>query len=238
MNIYLDLETIPAQNPKAITSLRLEAEKEKLAIKAPSNYKDAAKIEEYIAAKRIEIDADFEQRYRKTSFDGAVGQIVVASYAIDDNEPVVIYASDWKDSEHFILTNLYLDLQKAYNPNSQVRPVFIGHNIVNFDLRFLLQRSIVVGVKPPMFIPFKAKPWDDVVFDTMTAWAGVGNRVSMAKLCEVFGIDAKGSEVDGDIDGSKVWDYVQAGRIDDVATYCVHDVIRTRQIYKRINFLK
>jgi predicted PolB exonuclease-like 3'-5' exonuclease len=238
MNIYLDLETIPAQNPKAITSLRLEAEKEKLAIKAPSNYKDQAKIDEYIAAKRIEIDADFEQRYRKTSFDGAVGQIVVASYAIDDNEPMVIYASDWKDSEQFILTSLYESLQSAYSPNSQMRPVFIGHNIVNFDLRFLLQRSIVVGVKPPMFIPFKAKPWDDVVFDTMTAWAGVGNRVSMAKLCEVFGIDSKGSEVDGDIDGSKVWDYVQAGRIDDVATYCMHDVIRTRQIYKRINFLK
>jgi len=238
MNIYLDIETIPAQDPEAIKMLRKEADEEKRLIKAPSNYKDVAKIDEYIAAKKIEIDAAFDERYRKTSFDGALGQVVCVSYAIDDNEPVVIYSSEWKDSENFILTNLYLDLQKAYNPNSQVRPVFIGHNIVSFDLRFLLQRSIIVGVKPPMFIPFKAKPWDDVVFDTMTAWAGVGNRVSMAKLCEVFKIDAKGSEVDGEIDGSKVWDYVQAGRIDDVATYCMHDVIRTRQIYKRINFIK
>jgi predicted PolB exonuclease-like 3'-5' exonuclease len=238
MNIYLDIETIPAQDPEAIKMLRKEADEEKRLIKAPSNYKDVAKIEEYIAAKKIEIDTAFDERYRKTSFDGALGQVVCVSYAIDDNEPVVIYSSEWKDSENFILTNLYLDLQKAYNPNSQVRPVFIGHNIISFDLRFLLQRSIIVGVKPPMFIPFKAKPWDDVVFDTMTAWAGVGNRVSMAKLCEVFKIDAKGSEVDGDIDGSKVWDYVQAGRIDDVATYCMHDVIRTRQIYKRINFIK
>jgi predicted PolB exonuclease-like 3'-5' exonuclease len=238
MNIYLDIETIPAQDPEAIKMLRKEADEEKRLIKAPSNYKDVAKIEEYIAAKKIEIDAAFDERYRKTSFDGALGQVVCVSYAIDDNEPAVIYASDWKDSEQFILTSLYENLQTAYNPNSQVRPVFIGHNIVSFDLRFLLQRSIIVGVKPPIFIPFKAKPWDDVVFDTMTAWAGVGNRVSMAKLCEVFKIDAKGSEVDGEIDGSKVWDYVQAGRIDDVATYCMHDVIRTRQIYKRINFIK
>ena len=238
MNIYLDIETIPAQDPEAIKMLRKEADEEKRLIKAPSNYKDVAKIDEYIAAKKIEIDAAFDERYRKTSFDGALGQVVCVSYAIDDNEPAVIYASDWKDSEQFILTSLYENLQASYNPNSQVRPVFIGHNIVSFDLRFLLQRSIIVGVKPPMFIPFKAKPWDDVVFDTMTAWAGVGNRVSMAKLCEVFKIDAKGSEVDGEIDGSKVWDYVQAGRIDDVATYCMHDVIRTRQIYKRINFIK
>jgi predicted PolB exonuclease-like 3'-5' exonuclease len=238
MNIYLDIETIPAQDPEAIKMLRKEADEEKRLIKAPSNYKDVAKIDEYIAAKKIEIDAAFDERYRKTSFDGALGQVVCVSYAIDDNEPFVIYTSDWKDSEQFILTNLYKNLQTAYNPNSQMRPVFIGHNIVSFDLRFLLQRSIIVGVKPPTFIPFKAKPWDDVVFDTMTAWAGVGNRVSMAKLCEVFKIDAKGSEVDGEIDGSKVWDYVQAGRIDDVATYCMHDVIRTRQIYKRINFIK
>lgn len=238
MNIFIDIETVPAQDPDAIIMLRAEADEEKLLIKAPSNYKDEAKIKEYILAKQIEIDAAFDERYRKTSFDGALGQIVCVSYAIDDNDPAVIYASDWKNSEQFILTSLYENLQTAYTPNSQVRPVFIGHNIVSFDLRFLLQRSIIVGVKPPMFIPFKAKPWDDVVFDTMTAWAGVGNRVSMAKLCEVFKIDAKGSEVDGEIDGSKVWDYVQAGRIDDVATYCMHDVIRTRQIYKRINFIK
>lgn len=238
MIIYLDIETIPAQDGIAIASLKLDADKEKLTIKAPANYKDQAKIDEYIAAKRVEIDASFDDRYRKTSFDGALGQIVVASYAIDDNDPVVIYSSEWKNGESFILNTLYSDLRKAYDPSSQQRPVFVGHNIVNFDLRFILHRSIILGIKPPMIIPFKAKPWDDSVFDTMIAWAGVGNRISMSKLCDVFGIDAKGSEVDGEIDGSKVWDYVKSGRIDAVATYCAGDVARTREIYKRINFLK
>ena len=236
MNIFLDLETIPAQNPRAIAMLRGEADKEKLAIKAPSNYKDQLKIDEYVAAKRIEIDVDFEQRYRKTSFDGALGQIVVASYAIDDNEPVAIYASDWENSEEFILTKLYEGLKAAYNPNSQTRPVFIGHNIVGFDLRFLYQRSVVNNIKPPMMIPFKAKPWDDTVFDTMLAWAGVGKTVSMSKLCDVLHFDSKGSEIEGGIDGSKVWDFVMEGKIEDVATYCVHDVIRTRNIYNRLTF--
>ena len=87
-----------------------------------------------------------------------------------------------------------------------------------------------------MIIPFKAKPWDDSVFDTMTAWAGVGNRVSLAKLCKVFDLDAKGTEIGDEIDGSKVWDFVREGRIEDVAKYCGGDVVRTRAIHKRLTF--
>ena len=132
----------------------------------------------------------------------------------------------------------YWILNAAYKPNDQMRPTFIGHNIIGFDLRFIHQRSVMLGIKPPSFIPFKAKPWDTTVFDTMTEWAGVGNRVSLAKLCKVFGLDAKGSEIGEEIDGSKVWDFVQAGRIADVAKYCKGDVDRTRKIYKRLNFIK
>ena len=71
MNIFIDIETVPAQDPDAIIMLRAEADEEKLLIKAPSNYKDEAKIKEYILAKQIEIDTAFDERYRKTSFDGA-----------------------------------------------------------------------------------------------------------------------------------------------------------------------
>jgi predicted PolB exonuclease-like 3'-5' exonuclease len=71
----------------------------------------------------------------------------------------------------------------------------------------------------------------------MTDWAGVGNRVSLAKLCKVFDLDAKGTEIGDEIDGSKVWDFVKNGRIADVAKYCGGDVERTRAIYKRLTFL-
>ncbi len=54
----------------------------------------------------------------------------------------------------------------------------------------------------------------------------------MAKICKALGIDGK-----GDIDGSKVWDYVQAGRIAEVAEYCKGDISRTLAMYKRFNFL-
>ena len=236
MNIYFDIETIPAQSERDIAYLREESDREIAAIKAPSNYKDEVKIAEYIATKRAEVEASFDDRYRKTSFDGAMGQIVCISYAVDDGEPINLYASQWATSEKAIIKSFYDSIKLNYSPNSNQRPVFIGHNIIGFDLRFLFQRSVMLNIKPPMIIPFKAKPWDDSVFDTMTAWAGVGNRVSLAKLCKVFDLDAKGTEIGDEIDGSKVWDFVREGRIEDVAKYCGGDVVRTRAIHKRLTF--
>jgi len=238
MNIFIDIETVPAQDPDAIIMLRAEADEEKLLIKAPSNYKDEAKIKEYILAKQIEIDTAFEERYRKTSFDGAYGQIACIGYAIDDEPAKSVWSAGWNQMEGDVLAAFYRILNDRINSNSQMRPTFIGHNLIGFDLRFIHQRSVMLGIKPPSFIPFKAKPWDTTVFDTMVDWAGVGNRVSLAKLCKVFGLDAKGSEIGEEIDGSKVWDFVKDGRIADVAKYCEGDVERTRQVYKRLNFIE
>ena len=232
MNIYFDIETIPAQDPVAIELIKADIEKQKLSVKAPSNYKDQEKIDAYIKAEIEKLDAEFDATYRKTSFDGGLGEICCISWAIDDNAPQSIYG----DTESEMLREFYAELQENYNASSQQRPKFIGHNIVSFDLRFLFQRSVMNNVKPPMMIPFSAKPWDESIFDTMTTWAGHGNRVSLDKLCKIFNIPLKGSEIGEEIDGSKVWDFYQAGRIADIARYCEGDVERTRQAYKRMTF--
>ncbi|THF64351.1 3'-5' exonuclease family protein [Pseudothauera rhizosphaerae] len=237
MIITLDIETIPSRSPAVLDALLAEAAAEKAAVTAPANYKDSAKIAEYIAAKHAEINASADERMRKTALDGARGQIAVAAVAINDAEPVSFWRKDWDDpgAEPFVLRSLFTYLNTAVE-SSGTRPVFVGHNIVGFDLRFIFQRCVVLGVRPPIFIPFSARPWDESVFDTMTSWAGVGNRVSMDKLCSALGLSAKGSEIEDEIDGSRVWDFVQAGRIADVATYCEGDVIRARNIYRRMTF--
>lgn len=236
MNVYLDIETIPGQDPAVLDALRADAAIEKAAVRAPSNYKDQAKIDEFIAGKHAEIDAGIEEKWRKTSFDGAYGQIVVAAIAIDDAPPDAFYLDEWATAERYILRDLFCTLRNAHNPSCMTRPTFIGHNIVGFDLRFIFQRAVLNRVIPASIIPFNARPWDDTVFDTMIAWAGVGNRVSLDKLCGAFGLPKKGSEIGDEIDGSKVWDYVQAGRIADVAEYCKADVERTRALHRRMTF--
>lgn len=237
MNIYLDLETIPAQSDRIKQVFKTNAEKEKQFIKAPANYKDEEKILDYISNKAAEIDADLDNQWRKTSFDGGFGHICVIGYALDDGEPITIYNGNGlgEDDEAKTITQFYDVLRDAYDNNERL-PVFVGHNIISFDLRFLLQRSIVLGIVPPSFIPIDPKPWSDYVYDTMTKWAGAANRVSLNKLCEVFDMPLKGAEFDEEFDGSMVWEAIKNGEIEKVATYCAGDIYRTREIFKRMTF--
>lgn len=235
---FIDIETIPGQHESVIAALKADAAIQKAAIKAPGNYKDQEKINAYIEEKIAEIDAGIDAQHRKTSFDGAYGQIVSASIAIGDDAPINLYEDNWKSAEPKILTDLFAIIKDHYDPTTGMSPVFVGHNIVGFDLRFIYHRSILLGIKPPSVIPFHAKPWGDEVFDTMTQWAGVGKMVSLDKLCRILGVATKGSEIGDEIDGSKVYDFVLSGRIADVATYCGGDVDRCREVYRRMTFTK
>lgn len=220
MNIFLDIETCPSQSE--------ELRREFLAnVKAPGNYTKPESIAKWLEENA---EAEAETALRKTSFDGAFGHVCVIGFAVNDCEPRALYADDWHAREATILAAFYSAIDVLCRARPAERPVFVGHNLVEFDLRFLFQRSVVLGVKPSHHIPFSAKPWDNSVFDTMARWDGK-NRASMDKLCKALGFDGK-----GDIDGSKVWDYVKAGRIAEVADYCKGDIERTRLLFNRMTF--
>lgn len=212
MKIYIDIETIPTQNAdyQAYVCENL---------KAPGNYKNAEAIEKWLEENKGEA-------VNKTALDGAFGEIVVIGVAINDEEPVLFYREDWQsaDRETDILTRFNNYLREHANKSTSA-PKFIGHNITKFDDRFIFQRSVINGVKPY----YTASRQN--TYDTMTEWAGYGGTVSLDKLCKVLGVEQK-----GDIDGSKVWQYVQDGKINEVAEYCAKDVERVRQIYKRMTF--
>lgn len=219
MNIFLDIETIPTQ----------ETELQKFIIqnlKAPANYKNPDAIEKWINEnKSSSID--------KTALDGTFGEIVVIGVAIDDQPPALFYKEDWQspDREREILSDFFAYL-KEQGLSRHTIPKFIGHNITAFDDRFIFQRSVINNVKPTYVTARQNR------FDTMIEWAGYKNYISLEKLCLVLGIDGKGSELDEEIDGSKVWQFVQDGKIEQVATYCAADVERVRAIYKRMNFME
>jgi predicted PolB exonuclease-like 3'-5' exonuclease len=82
-----------------------------------------------------------------------------------------------------------------------------------------------------------ASPYSEEVYDTMTRWAGFRNTVSLAKLVDALGLQGKGEEIDEEIDGSQVWFFVEQGKIEEVANYCIGDVIRVQQAYRKMNFL-
>ena len=231
MNIYFDMETIPGQKPEVLAQIIADAETAKQNIKVPKTHKKPEAIESYIAEKSEEIDAGIDDTYRKTALDGSVGQIATISIAVDDGNPLKFYHEAYAESEAQTVAEFFDEIRSVFRASSMTRPVFVGHNILNFDLPFLWKRAVILGIKPPAFIPFKAKPWDSTVFDTMIEWAGLRNTISQDRLSRALGNPGK-----GDIDGSKVWDYVKDGRIAEVAEYCASDVIAVRENFNRMTF--
>jgi hypothetical protein len=105
----------------------------------------------------------------------------------------------------------------------------VGHNVIAFDIRFIWQRAIVLGVRVPSWFPRDPAPWSGVVFDTMTAFAGARGTIGMDRLSRALGFPGK-----GDVDGSMVAGMWAAGKYEEIAAYCRSDIERTREIHRRM----
>jgi len=220
--ITFDLETVPAQAPWVRDELRA-------AVKPPGTYKKKESIDQWMAENG---EAEAEEAWLKTSFDGGLGQIVCIGFAIEDADPISYIASDLSlQSERKIIEDFFCVLTDAYAGSRGLKPLLVGHNHVAFDIPFLWKRAIIHGIKPPLWFPRNPKPWADSVFDTSSQWAGDRDRISMDRLCKILGI--KGKE---GMSGADVWPAIASGQYDKVASYCRDDVARTRSMYRRLTF--
>lgn len=222
MKLFIDIETIPSQKPGAFEQFKAN-------LKAPGNYTKQESIDKWI-------EENAEAEYRKQSFDGLYGEIISIAWAFENEIPSVVFRKNG-DSEKELLEAFFSWIYGVLHLSPgkpETISQWIGHYITGFDLRFLFQRCVVNKVKPTVSIPYDAKPWDSKVFDTKIAWSGSTNysgASSLDKLCKGMGIEGK-----GELDGSKVYDYWLAGRIDEIAEYNKQDVVLCREIYKRITF--
>jgi DNA polymerase elongation subunit (family B) len=250
LEVVFDLETVPSQNPELLDSIRADLRENfkapsdmtkeracaELGMTDPSEVKFTSKaraLELWVDRFRDEkLEATALETLHKTCFDGALGQIAVIGFALDD-APAMVYQADSLDiaAEMRLISDFFTTLEEAYSPSSMRNPLFIGHNVAGFDLPFLFKRAVVLGIKPPAFIPFGAAPWADSVFDTMVRWDS-RNNVSLDKLCKALGVPGK---TEG-MNGADVWPMIQAGRIGEVAAYCLDDVDAARNAFRRMTF--
>lgn len=211
--IFIDIETIPAQSPEVI-------EKYKAAVKAPGNIKKPESIAAWLEEHR---DSAAQEAIAKTSFDPAAGHICTIGWAVDDDEADVAHATSVEQERDVI--EAFFGALTAFH-----RYTFVGHNVAGFDLRFIVCRAVVLGIKIPRCIPRDPKPWDKTVFDTMMAWAGARGTISMDRLCEALGLPGK-----DDFDGSMVAEAWANGEHERIAEYCKSDVGKTRAIWQRFD---
>jgi DNA polymerase elongation subunit (family B) len=218
MNLYLDIETIPSQSPEVHARI---AE----TIKPPANYKKAETIAVW---EQHEKPVAVKEAIAKTSFDGSVGHVCCVGWAWELGEVRSVHLTNVAQ-ESTALGEIFAILSDGALEDKYSSPVIVGHNVANFDIRFLWQRAIVLGVRMPRWFPRDPKPWGNDVFDTMTAFAGSRGTIGMERLCLALGMDGK-----GEIDGSMIADLWAKGEHEKIAEYCRSDVERTRKIHHRM----
>ena len=210
--LYFDIETIPDQREGILESYREK-------VTPPGNIKKQESIDIWMAENSEKAAIDM---LAKTSFDGGAGHVCTIGWAVNDGAVQVEHAEDVGEEK---------DILRAFFKAVPPRDVtLVGHNIFGFDVPFLLKRAVVLGVELPSewAFPRDPKPWSKGIFDTMTAWAGARDKISMNRLCGILGIVGKSG-----FDGSMVAEAWAAGDHLTIAHYCDDDVRRTRAIHQK-----
>lgn len=222
MNLYLDIETIQTDRDDVREFIAAS-------VTHPGNISKPETIAKWNEEQR---PAAVDEAVARTGLDGSFGRVCVIGWAINDAGVETLSCAN---DEAGILSEFARIISQSIPANERHTTTVIGHNVSGFDLRFLTQRFIVNGIKPPMVIAraAQAKPWEsEKVFDTMVQWCGVGSKASLDKLCLALSLPSP----KGEMDGSMVNDFVKAGRIEEVARYCERDVEAARAVHKRMTF--
>jgi len=171
-----------------------------------------------------QMQLDEAELIKKLSLSAATAKIVCICYAIEPPAGSEVQALQGEETE--IIKNFW---KIAVDCN-----LFVGHNILDFDLRFIYQRSVIHQIKPSRDLPF-ARFRNAPIFDTMQEWSKWGREhASLDLLSKTFGIPSPKES----LDGSKVYPFYRAGRIAEIVDYCKCDVDSTRQVYRWLTFTR
>jgi len=235
ISLYYDSETIPDQRTGAFERYLDQ-------VAPPGQYKKKESIDAWMLENA---EAIAEQDYQKTGLNGLHGEICSIAFALDDGDiHSVTRGENGIASEPDLLRAFWELMQvqaKDLTPGGHMpRLQWIGHNVIDFDLRFLKQRSIVNGIKPAFLVPADARHGGDWVFDTMKEWCGTygSNRyVKQDDLVDVLGIYTPiwGAPA-MNTDGSQVWNLYKSGQFELISIYNKLDVHKVREIHRRMTW--
>lgn len=155
-----------------------ELEAVKPQFKAPSNYKDPVKVTAAIA----EAEAAWKARAAldaKTARILAIGLLAHGSgpriLVGDEAEMITAFWAVWSTGERMV-----------------------GFACKNFDMPLLFQRSVILGISPPMDL-FQGRYWNRVI-DLQEIWVCYGRSIegqNLDAICKALGVPGKMAGVTG-----------------------------------------
>jgi predicted PolB exonuclease-like 3'-5' exonuclease len=174
------------------------------------------------AALESQLQLDEAEILKRLSLSAATARILCLAYAMEPPTDTSVEVLGGDENE--ILRKFW---KLASNTD-----LFVGHNLLDFDLKFIYQRSVVQQIKPSREIPF-TRFSNMPVFDTMHEWSRWSpEHISLDLLSKALSIP---SPKNG-LDGSKVYSYYKAGKFPEICEYCKRDVDTVRQVYRRLTF--
>ena len=250
MNIFIDIETLRAPEETRLQML----EDVKANFKAPSTLtKGQAAIDLGLTdANEIKFTSkdDMIARWEKELAESKSGDVAQASWEKTsfnpDVAPIACICIGWYDGDTYrsleftndhlttesnMLEDFHFTVNELCSKNGAQlsKPLFIGHNLAKFDLPFIWKRSVINNVACCVGVKWNDARHGSNCFDTMTAWAGFGNRISADNLCKILNIKGK---TEG-MDGSLVYDTWQTDP-QKVIDYCHDDVTLVKEIHARL----
>lgn len=238
MNYFLifDIETAPlpfedfSESQQEYLLRRAENEEEQQKRKAEMALSPLTSRVVCIGIKLVEVlpNGDFEE---KTS----------AAFSLDlsknNEEREEIELSDGNKcylcSEYKLLSDFWRIFDKYGRDGRNLH--LVSFNGRNFDAPFLMLRSALLGIRPSKNLmsgtkfnyPNHTDLIDELCF-YMPTMSGATRRYNFDFYTRAFGIISPKSE---GVDGSKVAEYFNEGRIAEISEYCLRDVKATWELY-------
>ena len=177
---------------------------------APGNYKDEAKIAAYIAEKQ-------QEQIERAALDADYGRIVAIGWKIKSG-PVMSMVYP-QDSEADMLGVFWQTLYEQ-------KGLCCGYNVLNFDLPYMLRRSMELGVAV-VFKPNLAKYRLLPTLDLMGVLYNWQNFKGLKFVAQRYGLDNPLPELDGS--------QVAGMDADTLRAYVENDVYLVYQLYQKMN---
>jgi len=229
----IDIETIPlrAYRDRAAHRLKRSLERGRMSEEQQQRYFEDQTAEE-------------ERAYGSGSLAATSGRILSIAVHIGPVVGVQAEGSEQKASEHVFGIDPdgqeeseeqslrgFLALMSDFDPDIDE---IVGHNVIGFDLPFIFQRCLVNGIRVRPFVnlaEFNVRG----VYDTMHRWwLGSKNRVALDDIVWALGMESSKTD---EVEGSRVFELYQAGRLAEIREYNLNDVRVTRKVYERMVFV-
>lgn len=226
MHLFLDLETIPRGEkdpvfyPPMPTYADVKVGNRKGDVAEQYRKDNYPKLVEQHNQNCFLLDERAAQKFKDRALHSMEASILCLGYALDDGDPKVITG----DEKHILAS--FEELLSTYG-DKRYTITFVGHNIKEFDLKFIFHRAVKYKIRGLMnHFRFMTR---ENIYDTMEKWMYYSYRdfTSQDNLLKFLGLGEK-----GDIDGSMVYDLYSVGELDLIYDYCKKDVRDVRNIFK------